>query len=99
MSARPRSLGVRGRGAVLGTRVNFLVDHLGTWYCGACKPPSSSLKARGETPVLDIANYERTEFADAGTRIEDWPPGMLGVEEVGSRVEAAPATLFKGSAS
>jgi hypothetical protein len=30
-----------GREAVLGTRVNLLAGQLGTWYCGACKPPSS----------------------------------------------------------
>jgi hypothetical protein len=30
-----------GREAVLGTHVNVLAGQLGTWYCGACKPPSS----------------------------------------------------------
>jgi hypothetical protein len=30
-----------GRDAVLGTRVNLLAGQLGTWFCGACKPPSS----------------------------------------------------------
>jgi hypothetical protein len=55
----------------------------------------------GETPVLDIANYERTEFVVAGTRVETWPPKVRvsrWVEEVRSRVEAA-AILAKGSAS
>src|SRR5262249_18012245 len=58
-----------GREGILGTGVNVRAGPLGFWYCGACKPPSSSLnKAPGETPVLDIANYERTEFVVAGTR-------------------------------
>jgi hypothetical protein len=30
-----------GREAILGTRVNLLAGQLGTWFCGACKPPSS----------------------------------------------------------
>jgi hypothetical protein len=31
-----------GREAILGTGVNVRAGQLGTWYCGACKPPSSS---------------------------------------------------------
>src|SRR5262249_55666353 len=64
-----------GREGILGTGVNVRAGQLGCWYCGACKPPSSLLnKATGETPVLDIANYERTEFVVAGTRVDTRPP-------------------------
>jgi hypothetical protein len=92
-----------GREGILGTGVNVRAGQLGCWYCGACKPPSSSLnKAPREAPVPDIANYERTEFVVAGTRVETWPsevPMSRSVEEVRSRAEAAPAILPKGSAS
>jgi hypothetical protein len=30
-----------GREAILGTQVNVLAGQLGTWHCGACKPPPS----------------------------------------------------------
>jgi hypothetical protein len=30
-----------GRDSVLGTGVTLRAGQLGTWYCGACKPPSS----------------------------------------------------------
>jgi hypothetical protein len=33
--------GRKGAGPVLGTRVNLLAGRVGTWYCGACEPPSS----------------------------------------------------------
>jgi hypothetical protein len=30
-----------GRAGIIGTGVNVRAGLLGTWYCGACKPPSS----------------------------------------------------------
>jgi hypothetical protein len=63
---------------------------------------SAPTGAPGENPVLDIANYERTDFVVADTRVETWPPKVRvsrWVEEVRSRVEAAAAILAKGSAS
>jgi len=35
-----------GREAILGTGVNVRADQLGTWYCGACGPPST-FRTRG----------------------------------------------------
>jgi hypothetical protein len=47
-----------GREATLGTRVNLLADQLGTWYCGACKPPSSHCRLKAPGAESDQANEE-----------------------------------------
>jgi hypothetical protein len=85
-----------GREAVLGARVNLPAGQLGTWYCGACKGPSS-LNA-GRQPEKPRSATSPTV---AGTSVETWPPEVRmsrWIDGVRSHVEAAPAILAKESA-
>ena len=87
-----------GREAILGTGVDLRAGQLGTWYCGACKPPSSPLNA-GRHPGKPRSSTSPTV---AGTRVETWPPEVRmsrWVEEIQSRVETVAAVLAKESAS
>ena len=86
-----------GREAVLSARVNLLAGRLGTWYCGACKGPSSPLNA-GRQPEKPRSATSPTV---AGTSVETWPPEARmsrWIDGVRSDVEAAPAILAEESA-
>jgi hypothetical protein len=86
-------------------RTQRIASYAGQTTLPPIEPPQDEALPRehpGKTPVLDIANYERTDFVVADTRVETWPPKVRvsrWVEEVRSRVEAAAAILAKGSAS